>query len=278
MSGSPDPANLITRALAWRARLAALPVFAGTCAYRFIGLDLTNHDLLVLCHRHARLPSSANGRFATCSKKATLHNVISAVLQTLTGHALVGEVLFDIGMLALAAAVTTLVAGRVLRSAVAGACVAALTVVACPRLYDYPKALIPACTVWLCARYLEQPRMLRAVGIGLFCGCAFLLRHDLGAMPSPRPRSWRSQPCRGGVECRPSGTWRPGVWQPRWLSCRTSPTCRRIPASLPISPLRNSLPSVKSHGLTTRRRDSPPTGRSRCGDREGSAQSRSGGP
>lgn len=180
MSGSPDPPNLTTRALAWRARVAALLVFAGTCAYRFIGLELTSDDLLFLAIGRQIAVFGEWPVRDLFEKGDPLHTVISAVLQILTGHALAGEVLFDIGVLALAAAVTTLVAARMLRSAVAGACVATMTVLAWPRLSDYPEALIPACTLLLCARYLEQPSRLRAIGLGLFCGCVFLLRHDLG--------------------------------------------------------------------------------------------------
>ena len=181
MYGSPDLPNLTTRALEWRARIAALLVFAATCAYRFIGLDLTNDDLLFFAIGRQIAVFGEWPVRDLFEEGDPLHNVISAVLQTVTGHSLAGEVLFDIGVLALAAAVTTLVAARMLRSALAGAFVATLTVLAWPRLYDYPKTLIPACSVLLCARYLEQPSRLRAIGLGLFCGCVFLLRHDLGA-------------------------------------------------------------------------------------------------
>jgi hypothetical protein len=56
-----------------------------------------------------------------------------------------------------------------------------LTVVVWPRLYDYPKALVPAAALLLCAQYPSRPRPVRAAVLGAICAVAFLLRHDLGA-------------------------------------------------------------------------------------------------
>ena len=160
--------------------MAAAGVFLGAFAYRYIGLDFTNDDLLFLAIGRQ---IAAFGEWPVrdlFEEGDPLHNVASAILQWLTGHSLVGEALFDIAMLSLAAAFVTLVTARWLRSAALGAVVGAMTVIAWPRLYDYPKALIPAVGLWLCARYQHRPARTLEAAIGVAVGLSFLLRHDFG--------------------------------------------------------------------------------------------------
>jgi 4-amino-4-deoxy-L-arabinose transferase-like glycosyltransferase len=164
---------------AWR-RIAAAGVFIGAFAYRFIGIDFTNDDLLFFAIGRQMIAFGEWPVRDLFEEGDPLHNVASALLQFITGHSLVGEALFDVLMLALAAALVTLVTARWLRSAALGAGVGVLTVIAWPRLYDYPKALIPAVGLWLCASYQQRPgRTLEAV-MGVAIGLSFLLRHDFG--------------------------------------------------------------------------------------------------
>jgi hypothetical protein len=163
-----------------RARIAAAVVFLTTCAFRFIGFDFTNDDLLFYAIGRQIAVFGEWPVRDLFEEGDPLHNVASAVLQSLTGHSLVGEAVFDIALLALAAACVTLVAARWLRSATAGALIGVLTVIAWPRLYDYPKALIPALGLWLCDWYQMRPGRRPAMAMGLTIGLAFLLRHDFG--------------------------------------------------------------------------------------------------
>ena len=170
-----------TRGLTGRAHIAAVLVFAGTCAFRFIGVGLTNDDLLFFAIGRQ---IAAFGEWPVrdlFEEGDPLHNIISAGLQALTGHSLAGEVLFDILMLALAAALVTDFATRLLRSVWGGTLAAVLTVIAGSRLYDYPKALIPAVALLLCLRYQERPTSAGAAILGVTTGVVFLLRHDFGA-------------------------------------------------------------------------------------------------
>jgi 4-amino-4-deoxy-L-arabinose transferase-like glycosyltransferase len=176
VAGGPgDPPLRRTRRLT-----AAAGVFIGAFAYRFIGLDFTNDDLLFFAIGRQ---IAAFGEWPVrdlFEEGDPLHNVASAVLQSITGHSLVGEALFDILMLSLAAALVTLVTARWLRSAALGAVVGILTVIAWPRLYDYPKALIPAVGLWLCAWYQQRPGRTLETVMGVTVGLSFLLRHDFG--------------------------------------------------------------------------------------------------
>src|SRR4051812_49711195 len=130
-----------TRPVARGTAVAAAGVFVLTCAYRYIRLELTNDDLLFFTIGRQ---IAAFGEWPVrdlYEEGDPLHNVITAMLQRLFGHALGGEAIFDVVLLALAATLTCIAAARVLRSPAAGAFAAALTVIVAPRLYDYPKAI-----------------------------------------------------------------------------------------------------------------------------------------
>jgi hypothetical protein len=180
MRAPADQRRLTVPNLHIRACLAAALVFAGTCGVRFIGVEFTNDDLLFLAIGRQIAVFHEWPVRDLFEEGDPLHNVASAALQSIGGYSLAGEALFDIGLLALAAALVMLLAARWLRSAALGALVAAVTVVAWPRLYDYPKALIPALGLWLCGHYQQRPSRWLAAVTGLAVGVAFLLRHDFG--------------------------------------------------------------------------------------------------
>src|SRR5258705_497488 len=89
-------------------------------------------------------------------------------------------------MLALAAAATFFVATGMTGSVAAGIGAALVEVALYPRLYSYPKILVPAVALLVIQRYLRQPDRLSLVLIALWTGAAVLLRHDLGVYTPPR--------------------------------------------------------------------------------------------
>jgi hypothetical protein len=83
-------------------------------------------------------------------------------------------------MLALAAAATFFVATGMTGSVAAGIGAALVEVALYPRLYSYPKILVPAVALLVIQRYLRRPDRLSLVLMALWTGAAVLLRHDLG--------------------------------------------------------------------------------------------------
>ena len=83
-------------------------------------------------------------------------------------------------MLALAAAVTFLVISDLTGSMAAGLAGAFVEVALYPRLYSYPKILVPAVALLLIQRYVRRPGRVPLVLMAIWTAVAVLLRHDLG--------------------------------------------------------------------------------------------------
>jgi hypothetical protein len=149
--------------------------------YRFFSLELTNDDYLFFAIGR-QIQHFGDWPVRDLAEEGDpLHNVVSAVLQSVFGYSLAGEAFFDLAMLSLAAAVTFLLAAAVSESMAIGIAVTILVVLFAARLYDYPKAVMLAVGLWLCFRYIDRPSRLRAALMGIATGVAFLFRHDFGA-------------------------------------------------------------------------------------------------
>jgi hypothetical protein len=107
-----------------------------------------------------------------------LQYVIAAIGQWLAPGPLV-EVVITTAMMAAAAAMTMLALWWLTGSFAAGLLATALQVVLQPRLYAYPKVLIPAGVALLGTMYARQPSRRRLAILALWIVVAFLLRHDL---------------------------------------------------------------------------------------------------
>jgi len=90
------------------------------------------------------------------------------------------EAVLSMGMLALAATMICLVAARLTGSLAAGAAAALFAIALQPRLYSYPKILVPAVALFLLHRYASRPSRARLRALGLWAATATLLRYDLG--------------------------------------------------------------------------------------------------
>jgi hypothetical protein len=90
------------------------------------------------------------------------------------------ETLLAVGMLALATAAITVATSWISGSRLAGIGVAVLAIAIQPRLYSYPKILVPPIALLLLYLYSRRrgPRLL--VLLGVWTVIAALLRHDLG--------------------------------------------------------------------------------------------------
>jgi hypothetical protein len=84
-------------------------------------------------------------------------------------------------MLAVAAFATCVGVAWLTRSVTAGALAALFQILAQPRLYSYPKILVPAVFLVLALAYAHRPRTRALLMMAMWIALAFLLRHDLGA-------------------------------------------------------------------------------------------------
>jgi hypothetical protein len=83
-------------------------------------------------------------------------------------------------LLAVAASATCLVATELTGSLAFGVAAALFEIAMGPRLYSYPKILVPAVALLLIQHYLRRPSRIRLVWLAAWTGIAVLLRHDLG--------------------------------------------------------------------------------------------------
>lgn len=148
--------------------------------YRFLSAELTDDDYLFFAVGRQIQHFGEWPLRGLVEEGDPLHNVTSAALLGAFGFRLGGEVLFDLVMLSLAAAIAFLVAREVSGSLAVSVAVIALAVLMAPRLYDYPKAVFPVLGFWCCLSYIRRPSRTRAAAAGLVTGVAFLFRHDLG--------------------------------------------------------------------------------------------------
>lgn len=89
------------------------------------------------------------------------------------------EAVLAIGLLSLAAGATSLGVARLTGSTLAGVAAAVIELLLQPRLYSYPKVVVPSMLVLLGLAYARQWRGSR-IALGAGIAIAFLFRHDLG--------------------------------------------------------------------------------------------------
>ncbi len=91
-----------------------------------------------------------------------------------------GEVLLTTAALAVAVALICVVVGRLTGHVAAGVAAALLCIAMQPRLYSYPKILVPAVTLAVVSLYAARPSRQRAAMLGAWAVIAALFRYDLG--------------------------------------------------------------------------------------------------
>lgn len=104
---------------------------------------------------------------------------LSAIVQHLSPGPFSEGVLTCV-LLAIAASATFLVVTELTASIPFGVAAALFEIAMEPRLYSYPKILVPAVALLLIQHYLRHPSRLRLVGLAAWTGIAVLFRHDLG--------------------------------------------------------------------------------------------------
>lgn len=156
-------------------------MFAGSLGYRYLTLQLTNDDYMFFAIGRQIAAFGEWPVIDVIERGDPLHKVASGAVQAVAGYRLAGEVTLDLLALSGAAALTFIVAAEVGRSPAIGFVMAAIAVLATPRLYAYPKVALPVAALWLCCRYLSRRTTGAVLSLGAITGLAFLFRHDLGA-------------------------------------------------------------------------------------------------
>lgn len=159
--------------------VAALLVGAVAFGFRFLILrSLPNDHYLYLAWAQQMLLGEIPGRDFV-EPGMPLQILLSAAGQAMaSGPATEG--ILAIGMLAVAAAATCIAVAWLTRSVAAGALAAAFQILIQPRLYSYPKILVPAVLVVLALWYARRPATASLFVLAAWIAAAFLFRHDLG--------------------------------------------------------------------------------------------------
>ncbi len=104
---------------------------------------------------------------------------LSAIVQWLSPGPF-SEAALSCALLGVAAALTCVVAADLTGSLLFGVLAAILEILLYPRLYSYPKILVPAVALLLIQQYVKRPSRREIVRMALWADIAVLLRHDLG--------------------------------------------------------------------------------------------------
>jgi hypothetical protein len=107
-----------------------------------------------------------------------LTDTLSGLAQWLGGYNLRSEALLTVGMLALGAAITFVLARKASGSTFAALLAIAIHIALDARHYNYPKIVLYAAAVALAWAYAERPGRGRLAVLGGLVGLAFLFRHD----------------------------------------------------------------------------------------------------
>jgi len=147
--------------------------------FRLINVrDLTNDHYMHLAWAQQLLFGELPGRdFVDPGMPLTY--LLSALVQVVSPGPF-SEAVICCVMVGIAAAVTFVVSAELTGSRIAGVAAAVLEVALYPRLYSYPKILVPAVALLLIQRYVRRPGGLPLVLMAIWTAIALLLRHDLG--------------------------------------------------------------------------------------------------
>jgi hypothetical protein len=147
--------------------------------FRFITVrDLSNDHYMHLAWAQQMLFGELPGRDFVDPGMPLMYSLSAIVQHSWPGP--FSEAALSCLLLALAAAVTFLVAADLTGSIVGGVLAALFEIALTPRLYSYPKILVPAVVLLLLQHYVRRPGRGRLVLLAIWTAVAVLLRHDLG--------------------------------------------------------------------------------------------------
>jgi hypothetical protein len=159
--------------------IAAVAAGVVTFVYRLaLVRDLTNDHYMHLAWAQQVLFGQIPGRDFVDPGMPLMY-LLSAAVQWIA-HGPFYEALLTCVLLAVAAAATLLVTTELTGSLAIGVAATACEVALEPRLYSYPKILVPAVALLLIQHYARAPSRARLMWLAVWTAVAVLLRHDLG--------------------------------------------------------------------------------------------------
>jgi len=108
--------------------------------------------------------------------------ILLSALAQLVWPGFLAEAALGAACLGVAGALVCAVTGQLTRSVGWGLAAGVIPLASYPRLYSYPKVLVPAVALWLVVRYTRHRSVRGLWLLALWSVVAFLLRHDLGVM------------------------------------------------------------------------------------------------
>jgi len=159
--------------------IAAMAIAVLAFLYRLLIVrDLTNDHYMHLAWAQQVLFGQVPGRDFVDPGMPLMY-LLSAVVQRLSPGPY-SEAILTCALMALAAAATLVVTAELTGSLVVASIATIVEVALEPRLYSYPKILVPAVALLLIQRYVRRPSRTRLAWLAAWTGVAVLLRHDLG--------------------------------------------------------------------------------------------------
>jgi hypothetical protein len=161
--------------------IGALAVFAGSFLIRMLEFAFHN-DHFEFLSLGTEIVNGAVPGVDFFDATRPLQQYLTAAGLWLFGHQLLFEAIFCVAALSIGAALVFAL-GLQLTGAVSLGLIGATFVVAMlPRLYSYPKIIVPALGLLVCWRYIDRPSPLRLAAVSIVTAIAFYLRFDYGAL------------------------------------------------------------------------------------------------
>jgi hypothetical protein len=160
---------------------ASVHPLAGVAAFAYIflsGGQLSNDHYMHLSLAQQMLLGDVPGRDFVDPGMPLMY-MLSALVQHVSPGPF-SEVVLTSALLGVAAALTSALVHRLTGSLRASLAAVAIQVMLDPRLYGYPKILVPAAVLWAIGRYTVAPTGGRQLAMAVIAGLSILLRHDLG--------------------------------------------------------------------------------------------------
>jgi hypothetical protein len=129
-----------------------------------------------------------------------LQYYLSAAGLWLFGHQLLAEALLSVGLISLGTALVFVAGVRLTNSVVLGVLAAVCTGAMLPRLYSYPKIIIPAVSLLVCWRFIDRPTWPRLAAMCAATAMSFYFRFDHGV--------WVGAALVAAIVARYAGDWR----------------------------------------------------------------------
>ena len=164
------------RAIVWA---ISLVIVAGSFLIRFLELQLHN-DHFEFISLAADIVHGAIPGIDLFDATRPLQYYLSAAGLWLFGHQLLAEALVSVALIAIGTALVFVAGYRLSGSLLLGVLAAIFTGAMLPRLYSYPKVIIPAVSLLAYWRFVDKPSWSRLAAVCMATAMAFYFRFDHG--------------------------------------------------------------------------------------------------